>query len=409
MNVRFNDVRDWFFKKRYGLFIHWGIYAVDGWHEQMIYRGKLTRKEYVPKMFKFNPVGFNPDQWIDLAIEAGMEYLCFTTKHVDGFCMFNTKYTEFNIMNTPYMKDILKMLADACHRRNFPLCLYYSICDMNHINYPNQGRPYELPGPEQGDQPDQEKYLEFVRNQVIELCTNYGEIHGFWWDANIISHKDESVNNLIRSLQPKAVINNRGFDEGDFGTPEREYDFYSHVDSDVSFKTPVEACQAVGTESWGYRVDEDYYTNRYLMESIDKIMAKGGNYLLNVGPDQNGEINKKSSDILLTIGNWLKKVKISLYEVIPSSILTTNRDVLITKKENKLYIHLFKSPIKSSVYLPPISTLPKKAVLLNNMTSVKTSIDITPHTWNDEKRTLRLCDLPVNEFLNEVMVIELEF
>lgn len=284
MEFRFNDGRDWFFEKRFGLFIHWGIYAVNGYHEQELYRKKMRRNDYVFIADQFNPVKFDPDKWLDLAEEAGMEYIVFTTKHIDGFCMFDTEYTEFNIINTPYGKDILKMLADACHRRNFPLCLYYSLVDENHKNYPNQGRPYELPASEQTDEPDEEKYIKFVKNQITELCSNYGEIHGFWWDGNVMGRKDPSINDIIRKLQPKAVINNRGCDDGDFGTPEREYSIYSNVDTESAFRTPIEACQSVGTESWGYRKDEDYYSIRYLMESIDKIMVKGGNYLLNAGP-----------------------------------------------------------------------------------------------------------------------------
>jgi len=152
-----------------------------------------------------------------------MKYICLTTKHHDGFCLWDTKQTAYNTMNTPYGKDIVKMLADACHKRSVPLCLYYSIADWNQPNYPNQGRHHELP-PQPGDQPDLMKYIEFLKKQVVELCTNYGEIHGFWWDMNVDKHVDRTINDIIRKLQPKAVINNRGYDEGDFGTPERDYE-----------------------------------------------------------------------------------------------------------------------------------------------------------------------------------------
>ncbi len=137
---RFGDRRDWFFEKRFGMFIHWGLYAIPGWHEQHQWRGRVPRAEYVKLAQRWNPVKFDPDQWLDLAEEAGMKYVCVTTKHHDGFCLWDTKQTAFNTMNTPYGKDALKLLADACHRRGFPLCLYYSCVDWHHPHYPNQGR-----------------------------------------------------------------------------------------------------------------------------------------------------------------------------------------------------------------------------------------------------------------------------
>jgi hypothetical protein len=180
-----------------------------------------------------------------------------------------------------------RLHADACHRRKFPLCLYYSIADWHQPNYPNQGRHHELP-PQPGDQPDLMKYIEFLKGQVRELCTNYGEIHGFWWDMNVDKHVDPSINNMIRKLQPKAVINNRGYDDGDFGTPERDYD--RGGEDSLSFDHRTEACQSVGMESWGYRKNEDYYDDRHLLRSIDKYLARDANYLLNVGPTGEGVI-----------------------------------------------------------------------------------------------------------------------
>lgn len=125
-------------------------------------------------------VRYDPDAWLDLAEEAGMEYVCFTTKHHDGFCLWDTAQTEYNVMRSPCGKDVLGMLAQACRRRGFPLCLYYAVADWHHPNYPNQGRSHELPGPEAGDEPDLDRYLDFLRAQVRELCTAYGELGGFW-------------------------------------------------------------------------------------------------------------------------------------------------------------------------------------------------------------------------------------
>jgi alpha-L-fucosidase len=142
---RFGDGRDWFFEKRFGLFVHWGLYAIAGWHEQHQWRGRVPREEYVQLAQQWNPVKYDPDAWLDLAQAAGMKYICITTKHHDGFCLWNTQQTNYNTMHTPYGKDVIKMLADACHRRRFPLCLNYSIADWHQPYYPNLGRHHELP------------------------------------------------------------------------------------------------------------------------------------------------------------------------------------------------------------------------------------------------------------------------
>jgi alpha-L-fucosidase len=400
--------RGWFGEKRFGMFIHWGIYSVAGWHEQHMYRKKLSRAEYDPLRRQFNPTKFNPDAWLDLAEQAGMRYVTFTTKHVDGFCMWDTKQTDYNVTRTPYAKDTLALLAAACHRRNFPLCLYYSCADMHHPNYPSAGRPYELRTPEPGDQPDLARYLEFVKAQVRELCTRYGPIHGFWWDANVIKHRDPSINALIRQLQPNAVINNRGYDEGDFGTPERDWD--ASVNTKLAFEQPIEACQAVGYQSWGWRDDEDYYSDAHLIRSIQKVLAKGGNYLLNVGPKPDGTIDDDSAAILRRIGQWFSPVKESLLGVEPASALTANRDVVLTRRGHTLYVHLCKEPETTSVFLPPLTVDPRRATLLNTGEAVEHDVADLPRLHNQTPdRCLRLKHLPVNTRPTAGWVIKLEF
>jgi alpha-L-fucosidase len=401
----FGDGRDWFFEKRFGMFIHWGIYSVHGWHEQHMFRKKLSRGSYEPLMKLFNPVKFNPDQWIDLAEEAGMKYLTFTTKHVDGFCMWDTKQTSYNVTRTPYAKDTLELIAETCHRRNFPLCLYYSLADMHQPNYPNAGRSYELPAPEPGDKPDLARYIEYVKAQVSELCTNYGTIHGFWWDANVIKYHDPSINELIRHLQPNAIINNRGCDDGDFGTPERDY----QKDDYLSFDRPIEACQSVGIESWGYRKNEDYYNDRHLMSCIDKYLSRNANYLLNVGPDPLGVIPDKSQQILKNIGKWYKTVSESFVQVEPASNLTSNKDVMLTRRKNILYVHLNKNPECNVVKLRPFTVKPLSAFLLNTGQKVEFELEFAPQDYVKQQSYLRLVNLPTNELFNTVLVIKLEF
>ena len=406
---RFGDGRDWFFKKRFGMFIHWGLYSIPGWHEQHQYRGRVPRNEYVKLADQWNPIRFDPEKWLDLLEEAGMKYLTVTTKHIDGFCLWDTKQTSFNTMNTPYGRDILRMISDACQRRNIPLCLYYSNVDNNHPNYPNKGRAHEIP-PQPGDSPSLSKYIDFMKAQVTELCTNYGKIHGFWWDAirwREDADKDPGLNQLIRKLQPDAVINDRGYDEGDFGTPERDY----RPDDTITFKRPTEACQSVGKESWGYRVNEDYYTDRHLMRSIDRYLTRDANYLLNVGPMADGTIDRKSAAILKRIGKWYNTVQESLEDVLPASSLTTNREVTLTQRNRTLYVHMNTELAANALRLKPFNVAPVSAILLNNGRKVDFTVRFSPsdHQVPGQKAYLNLVNLPVNQLCNEVPVIKLEF
>lgn len=403
---RFGDGRDWFFEKRFGMFVHWGLYSIPGWHEQHQWRARVSRAEYVKLAQQWNPVKFNPEQWLDLMEEAGMKYLTITTKHHDGFCLWDTQQTKFNTMNTPYRKDVLGMLAEACHKRNIPLCLYYSIADWNHPNYPNEGRHHELP-PQPQDSPDWGKYMEFLKAQVRELCTNYGEINGFWWDMNVPQYKDKSVNAMIRQLQPKAVINNRGFDEGDFGTPERDFD--SAAAEAKSFIRPVEACQSVGMESWGYKKDEDYYADRHLISSIDKYLSRDANYLLNVGSTGEGIIPAEPAAILRRIGKWKKQVDEAFHDVEFDAEFLTSTDLLVTKRERTIYIHLNKLPLGSGVKLKPINVMPTKAILLNTGQPIDCVVTLSPSDHATQQPYLRIRNLPVNDALNTVLVAKLEF
>jgi alpha-L-fucosidase len=404
---RFGDERDWFFEKRYGMFIHWGLYSIPAWHEQHQWRARVPRAEYIKFAEQWNPLKFNPEQWLDTMETAGMKYITITTKHHDGFCLWDTKQTKFNTMNTPYKRDIIGMLSDACHKRNIPLSLYYSIADWNHPNYPNQGRHHELAGPEEGDRPDWDKYMEFLKAQVRELCTNYGKIHGFWWDMNVPVLRDTSVNDMIRALQPSAVINNRGFDDGDFGTPERDYD--ATAAEARAFERPTEACQSVGMESWGYKKDEDYYTDCHLARSIDRYLARDANYLLNVGPTGEGVIPEESQAIIERLGKWYYSVKESFDDVEAASQLISSRDALITLRGSTIYIHFHKGISGNGFKLKPINVLPKKATLLNDNSTVDCIVNLCPSDHLEQKPYLRIRNLPANEMANTVMIVKLEF
>lgn len=404
---RFNDPRDWFFKARFGLFVHFGLYAINGWHEQEQYRRGMGRAEYHRLASRFNPRAFDPDKWLDLAEQAGMRYIVLTAKHIDGFCMFDSAVSDFKITNTPFKKDIVGMLADACHRRNFHFGLYFSAMDGFHKNYPRTGKTYESVA-ESGDEPDYDKYIQFVRTQVRELCANYGKLDMFWWDANQTGTIDPSINDIIRSLQPSCLINDRGWDKGHFGTPERNYDQSAYALA--PFTRPTEACESIGAQSWGFRKDEDYFTPQYLMGRIDRMLSKGANFLLNVGPDADGLIPLEQARILQAIGRWYNRVAEAWQDTGLCCGLTANKDVILTGKDKIVYVHLVEPPKTTAVILNPINILPAKATLLNTGEQVCFDLNRLPILYLAAVNTaLRLYNLPVERLANELLVIKLEF
>lgn len=403
--ARFGDGRDWFFEKRFGLFLHWGLYAIPAWHEQDLYRKRLKREQYEPLIRQFNPVKYRPAEWLDALERTGMEYVCFTTKHIDGFCLWDSAATDYKVTRTPYGEDVLKMLAEECGRRNVPLCLYYSVVDEHQKNYPHAGRPYEFAGPQAGDEPDLAKYLEYVKRQVRELCTNYGTIGGIWWDANVLKVRDASVRAMIRELQPAAVINNRGFDDGDYGTPERDYD--RTVEGVGIFERPTEACEAVGYQSWGWRADEDYYTVSHLKRSIQKTLAKGGNYLLNVGPMADGTLPERATGMLDEIGRWYKAVKEGLTAE-PAGRLAADASLLFTRRGKTLYAHVTAEPATDALLLQPMAEKPVRATLLNTGKPLQAEVVRLPRLWNQKPdRCLRVKGVP-EETAGAVVKLEME-
>ncbi|MBR5527414.1 MAG: alpha-L-fucosidase, partial [Clostridia bacterium] len=231
----------------FGMFIHWGIYSQLKSHEQVLARYDMENRGYEKLIHTFDPVNYDPEEWVLLAKRAGMKYICFTTKHHDGFCMWDTKYTDYNIMHTPYGRDVTRMLAEACKKHGMKLSFYYSCPDWYHENAynPNSTHQWKAADKEKGDTA---KYREFVKNQITELLTAYGEIYTLFWDIPP-RIRDESINALVRRLQPGILINNRGYDEGDFSTPERELD---EIAESGHFEKMTEACNSVGEQSWGY-------------------------------------------------------------------------------------------------------------------------------------------------------------
>ena len=401
MQKKFSDARKWFHEKRYGMFVHWGIYALGARHEQEQMRYHVPAAQYEKYAERFNPQKFNPVEWLDLFQENGMEYLVFTAKHHDGFCMWDTKETTYNIMNTPYGRDIVGLLADECHKRKFPLELYYSCVDWHHPAYPNLGRHHEIttdPAKHNFDE-----YLQFLKNQIRELCTNYGELHGIWWDMNVPEAVDVSVNDLIRSLQPAAIINNRGYDGGDYSTPERDF----QEEAALPFSTIVEACDSICMNSWGYRNDGDYFSVRKLKRQIALYTALGGNFLLNAAPDPDGEFPSKAKDILNQLGQWNKYVREAL-NAAPFILKQKIPQVLCTVSGKNLYLILLETPPGEQISLYDFPIKPAKVLMLNNGIELPFSFEKVPATYDMPIDILRIRNLPVNRMHDDLHVIRLE-
>ena len=394
----------WFKDKKFGMFVHWGLYSIPAVHEQYWQRWNIPAEEYVKLAGEFNPVDFDPAAWLDLAAEAGMEYLVFTAKHHDGFSMWNTAQTDFNVMNSPYGKDILKMLSDECHKRDFPLVVYYSVVDWYQPTYPNIGRHHEIVTDPDGH--DMAEYVDFVKEQMREICTNYGTIHGIWWDMNVPEYKDQSVHELIRELQPLAVINNRGFGDGDFSTPERDFDPEGANPHGGKHKL-VEACQSVGVNSWGYRENEDYFSSKHLMQCIDRWLTEGANYLLNVGPDDKGIIPKRSKSILRNIGRWMKAIRPSFNgKLQPQSL--ENESLKVIKDGKTLYVHCNDELHSSTLVLKPLKDAPKNVVLMNTGQKLDWTFEPIVYERHSGDEYLRIRKLPLDDLIGPA-VIKLEF
>ena len=375
----------------------------------MLARGDWNHDDYEALMYRFDPIRYDPEAWVRMARDCGMSYLCFTTKHHDGFCMWDTGQTDYNIMNTPYGKDVLKLLADACHKYGMKLSLYYSNPDWHHPNAYNalSTHQWKAKYPEQSDM---DAYIAYIKAQVTELLTNYGEIYTFFWD--IPPHiDDKSINELVRALQPNILINNRGFDAGDFATPER-----SVPDGD-RFPTMTEACQSVGENSWGYRAEEDYFSARHLMQSIDKIMAMGGSYLLNVGPMADGTIPKRSEQLLCRIGTWYNRTQIALENTVPAArtySLSGGMPYIAVEKNGVTYFHFYRGLNSTAVtFLDDDIPTPCRAVLLNSGEALPIRHGTLPSKVDADtvarKQYYSIREIPVDEYPAEPLIIAVEW
>ncbi|MBE6931681.1 MAG: glycoside hydrolase [Ruminococcaceae bacterium] len=400
-------------KNYFGMFIHWGIYSQLEDHEQVLARRNMDHAEYEKLAQTFNPVRYDPDEWVTLAKRAGMKYICFTTKHHDGFCMWDTKTTDYNIMNTPYGRDTLKLLADACARQGMRLSLYYSIPDWHEPCAYNPASSHQWKSVDYGKS-DTVAYRAFLKRQLGELLTNYGPVYTLFWDIPP-QIDDPSINEYVRSLQPEILINDRGYDAGDFSTPERK------VPEGGRFTRMTEACQSVGMQSWGYRRDEDYFTPRFLMQSVDRTMAMGGSYLLNVGPMPDGRIPPEACAILTRIGEWYNKLEGTLEDTdaaardygVRSNAMMKGDSCIAVEKNGRTYLHFPGGVSASAVYLQNYPSVPRAVRLMN--TGMALSAALTAEEWdasgNKRPTLLRIAGIPADRepLLSEPAVMEIEW
>ncbi len=396
-------------QNKFGMFVHWGLYSILGFHEHVMSKKHIPVEEYEKLADQFNPTEYDPEEWVLMAKNTGMKYICFTTKHHDGFCMWDTKYTDYNVMNTPYGKDVLKMLADACKKHGMLLSLYYSCPDwhhpdgFNHLSTHQYGRLSDAPV-------NYANYIQYVKNQITELLTNYGDIYTLFWDIPPVI-QDDSVNELVRSLQPNILINDRGFGKGDFSTPERE------VPRGKRFATMTEACQSLGEHAWGYKSDEDYYPVRTLMSEIDKVMAMDGSYLLNVGPMPNGKVNERSKAMLARIGDWYNRMEGVLEGTDPDPLGLRFRNdpgkYICNMKNGKMYFHFYNGMNSTALIFAGLQAMPRKARFMNSGEELPIRYDIMPNSTNNAGIAcvpmVFVNNIDVDAYPDEPLVFEFEW
>jgi alpha-L-fucosidase len=350
----------WWREARFGMFIHWGLYAVPAgeWNgkkygggvEWIMNQAKVPVAEYRPLLAKFNPVKYDPNQWVALAKRAGMRYLVITSKHHDGFCLWPSQYTDWDVASTAWGRDLLKPLSEACRRQGIVFCTYHSIMDWTHPDY----LPRRDWDPRPGVAPDFDRYVAHLKNQLAELVHQYHPAV-MWFDGewektwNFTRGKDLAL--YVHSLDPKILINNRvdatrsgmqgmskGETAGDFGTPEQEIPPQGLPGVDW------ESCMTMN-DTWGYSAHDTHWKSAsQLIRNLVDTASKGGNYLLNVGPTGEGLIPPASVERLEAVGQWMQVNSASIYGTSASPFKKLPFEGRCTVKGRRLYLHVYRWP-----------------------------------------------------------------
>ncbi len=376
----------WWSDARFGLFIHWGLYSIPAgeWkgttnHAEWIRTtAQIPLQEYDRFVGQFDPTKFNAEEWVRMAKGAGMKYIVITSKHHDGFCLFDSKYTDFDVMSTPFKRDILRELADACRKEGIKLCFYYSIMDWHHPDYLPR-RDWENDRPADGANFD--RYVQYMKNQLKELLTNYGDIGVLWfdgeWESTWNPRRGRDLYEYVRKLQPGIIINNRvgagrsgmegmtkeGEFAGDFGTPEQE------IPATGLPGVYWESCMTMN-DHWGYnKHDNNWKSDKTLIQDLVDVASKGGNLLLNIGPMAEGVFPEPSVQRLKGIGAWMKANAESIYGTSASPFVSLPWGRCTQEAmggDTRLHLHVFEWPQNGILAVPDVLNQPKKAFLLSD-------------------------------------------
>ncbi len=374
--------RNQFQDMKFGLFIHWGASSVLGHGEWVMNNRNIQVNDYNRLMNVFNPKDFDAKQWVMMAKNAGMKYITFITRHHDGFSNWDTKQSDWKITNTAYGKDVLKQLADECHKEGIKLFCYYSLLDWYRSDYQYEtGRTGKGTG--RTEKSNWENYIRFMKAQLTELLTNYGEIAGIWFDghwdqtapegaADLTSkvnwHYDE-IYNLIHQLQPQCLIGNNHhqspFNGEDFQMFEKDLPGQNH--SGLSYQQPsenlpLETCETMNN-SWGYNItDRSYKSVKQLIHYMVNAAGRNANFLLNIGPMANGVIQPEFRDTLKAVGDWMKQYGETIYGT-RGNIIEPQDWGVVTGKGQSLYVHLLKPVGKEYIFIPGMKQKISSAIL----------------------------------------------
>lgn len=361
-----------FAESRLGIFLHWGLYSTFAQGEWYLHNANIDAREYAKAMNGFYPHRFDAREWVSAIKAAGAKYICFTTRHHEGFSMWDTRWSDYNIMNTPYGKDIVRQLAEECHRQGIKLHLYYSHIDWTREDYP-AGRTGR--GTKRLDRSDWPAYYRFMNNQLTELLTNYGEIGAVWfdgwWDHDVdtvpFNWELEKQYKLIHDLQPGCLVGNNHhqtpFEGEDIQIFERDVPGENKAGlsgQDIS-ALPLETCQTMN-HSWGYRVtDQDYKSTGELIRLLVRTAGKGANLLLNIGPQPDGTLPEAALTRLAEMGKWLDVYGESIYATVAGDYREGDK-LITTRNGNSLYVHVLDAGIEQ-VNMPVAQRVKRVEVL----------------------------------------------